>query len=76
MNFTNVGIPVTIIENNEDALKRGMATIEKKLPDLGAARLAQPEDMARRLALFRRAPPQCAEKTPASSSRRCSRICR
>src|ERR1043166_7273367 len=30
MNFANVGIPVTIIENSEDALKRGMATIEKK----------------------------------------------
>ena len=41
MNFANVGIPVTIIENNEDALKRGMATIEQQLPDLGAARLAQ-----------------------------------
>src|SRR3954465_10779064 len=27
MNFANAGIPVTIIENNEDALKRGMATI-------------------------------------------------
>ena len=29
MNFANVGIPVTIIENDEAALKRGMATIEK-----------------------------------------------
>ena len=29
MNFANAGIPVTIIENSEDALKRGMATIEK-----------------------------------------------
>ena len=29
MNFANAGIPVTIIETSEDALKRGMATIEK-----------------------------------------------
>src|SRR5689334_2941385 len=29
MNFANVGIPVTIVETSEEALKRGMATIEK-----------------------------------------------
>ena len=36
MNFANVGIPVTIVETSEDALKRGMATIELTLAhDLG-----------------------------------------
>jgi 3-hydroxyacyl-CoA dehydrogenase len=29
MNFANAGIPVTVVETSEEALKRGMATIEK-----------------------------------------------
>jgi 3-hydroxyacyl-CoA dehydrogenase len=52
MNFTNVGIPVTIIENNEDALKRGMATIEKNYQMSVQRGSLKPEDMQKRLALF------------------------
>ena len=29
MNFANVGIPVTVIENNQEALDKGMKIIEK-----------------------------------------------
>ena len=29
MNFANVGIPVTIIENNQEALAKGLEVIEK-----------------------------------------------
>ena len=52
MNFANVGIPVTIIENSEDALKRGMATIEKNYQTSVQRGSLKPEDMAKRLALF------------------------
>ena len=52
MNFANVGIPVTIIENNEEALKRGMATIEKNYQTSVQRGSLKPEDMQKRLALF------------------------
>jgi 3-hydroxyacyl-CoA dehydrogenase len=52
MNFANVGIPVTIIENNEDALKRGMATIEKNYQTSVQRGSLKPEEMQKRLALF------------------------
>jgi 3-hydroxyacyl-CoA dehydrogenase len=52
MNFANVGIPVTIIENNEDALKRGMATIEKNYQTSVQRGSLKPEDMQKRLSLF------------------------
>jgi 3-hydroxyacyl-CoA dehydrogenase len=52
MNFANAGIPVTIIENNEDALKRGMATIEKNYQTSVQRGSLKPEDMQKRLALF------------------------
>src|SRR6476659_7824865 len=52
MNFANVGIPVTIIENNEDALKRGMATIEKNYQMSVQRGSLKPEDVAKRMALF------------------------
>jgi 3-hydroxyacyl-CoA dehydrogenase len=52
MNFANVGIPVTIIENNEDALKRGMATIEKNYQTSVQRGSLKVEDMQKRLALF------------------------
>ena len=29
MNFANVGIPVTVIENNQEALAKGLEVIEK-----------------------------------------------
>src|SRR5205085_7361212 len=52
MNFANVGIPVTIIENNEDALKRGMATIEKNYQMSVQRGSLTPENLQKRLALF------------------------
>jgi 3-hydroxyacyl-CoA dehydrogenase len=52
MNFTNAGIPVTIIENNEDALKRGMATIEKNYQTSVQRGSLKPEEMQKRLSLF------------------------
>src|SRR5215216_5149261 len=52
MNFANAGIPVTIIENNEDALKRGMATIEKNYQTSVQRGSLTPENMSKRLALF------------------------
>ena len=52
MNFANAGIPVTIIENKEDALKRGMATIEKNYQMSVQRGSLTPENLAKRLALF------------------------
>src|SRR5204862_8054316 len=52
MNCANVGIPVTIIENNEDALRRGMATIEKNYQMSVQRGSLTPENMQKRLALF------------------------
>src|SRR6476661_2098198 len=52
MNFANVGIPVTIIENDEAALKRGMATIEKNYQMSVQRGSLKPEDLPKRMALF------------------------
>jgi 3-hydroxyacyl-CoA dehydrogenase len=52
MNFANVGIPVTIIENDEAALKRGMTTIEKNYQMSVQRGSLTAENMAKRLALF------------------------
>src|SRR5436305_7756599 len=52
MNFDNVGIPVTITENDQTALKRGMATIETNYQMPGQVGSLKPENMAKRLALF------------------------
>ena len=52
MNFANVGIPVTIIENDEAALKRGMATIEKNYQMSVQRGSLKAEDLPKRMALF------------------------
>jgi 3-hydroxyacyl-CoA dehydrogenase len=52
MNFANVGIPVTIIETSEDALKKGMATIEKNYQMSVQRGSLKPEDLQKRMALF------------------------
>src|SRR3954451_10308030 len=52
MNFANPVIPVTIIENDEAALKRGMATIEKNYQMSVQRGSLKADDMAKRLALF------------------------
>src|ERR1044072_2741019 len=56
MNFVNVGVPVTIIENSDDALKRGMATIEKNYQMSVQRGSLTPENLAKRLALFTPSP--------------------
>ena len=67
MNFANVGIPVTIIENNEDALKRGMATIEKNYQTSVQRGSLKPEDMAEApRAVHADDRPQRARRTPTS----------
>jgi 3-hydroxyacyl-CoA dehydrogenase len=52
MNFANVGIPVTVIENDEAALKRGMATIEKNYQTSVQRGSLKAEDLPKRMALF------------------------
>ena len=52
MNFVNVGIPVTIIETSEEALKKGMATIEKNYQMSVQRGSLKPEDLPKRMALF------------------------
>jgi len=52
MNFANVGIPVTIIENDEAALKRGLATIEKNYQMSVQRGSLKAEDLPKRMALF------------------------
>jgi len=53
MSFVNAGIPVTIIETQQAALDRGMATIAKNYANtVSKGRLAQ-ADMDRRVALLR-----------------------
>jgi len=55
MCFANVGIPVTIVENSQEALTRGLATIEKNY-QASAARGGLPEDdVARRMGLLKSA---------------------
>ena len=52
MNFVNVGIPVTIIETSDEALKKGMATIEKNYQMSVQRGSLKPEDLTKRMALF------------------------
>ena len=51
MCFANAGIPVTIIENAQEALARGLATMEKNYQASAARGGLAKEDIARRLAL-------------------------
>ena len=52
MCFANAGIPVTMVENDEEALKRGLATIGKNYQMSVQRGALTPENMAKRLALF------------------------
>ncbi len=52
MSFVNGGIPVTILEANEEALKRGLATIEKNYGISVSRGSLSDEAKAKRLALF------------------------
>ncbi|MCP5031529.1 MAG: 3-hydroxyacyl-CoA dehydrogenase [Actinomycetia bacterium] len=52
MNFANVGIPVTIVERDQDALDRGLSVIRKNY-ERSAARGSMPADMVdKRMALI------------------------
>ena len=52
MNFVNVGIPVTIIEMKQEALDRGMATIQKNYASTVSKGRLKQEDMDKRMALI------------------------
>jgi 3-hydroxyacyl-CoA dehydrogenase len=51
MCFANAGIPVTLVENAQDALARGLATIEKNYQASAARGGLAKDDIARRLGL-------------------------
>jgi 3-hydroxyacyl-CoA dehydrogenase len=53
MCFANVGIPVTIVEANKDALDRGLAGITKTYEASAARGSMSREELARRMALLR-----------------------
>ena len=52
MCFANVGIPVTLIEAQQEALDRGLATVEKNYRTAVARGSMGEADLARRMALF------------------------
>jgi 3-hydroxyacyl-CoA dehydrogenase len=52
MNFANAGIPVTVVETNTDALKRGLDTVAKNYKTSVSRGSLKAEDMDKRLALF------------------------
>ncbi len=49
MNFANAGIPVTIVERDQDALDRGLAVVKKNYE---RSRTSTPESVAARMALI------------------------
>ena len=52
MNFANAGIPVTIIETSEDALKRGLGLIEKNYRASASRGAMSADSVDKRLALI------------------------
>jgi 3-hydroxyacyl-CoA dehydrogenase len=52
MNFLNAGIPVTLIEQQQDALDRGVLTIHKNYQSSVRKGKLKPEDCERRMALL------------------------
>ena len=53
MNFANAGIPVTLIDMNQDAVDKGLGTIRKNYAaTVSKGRLKQ-EDMDKRMALIK-----------------------
>src|SRR5690606_33351134 len=53
MCFANAGIPVTLLEMNQEALDRGLATIRKNYASTVAKGRLEQQDMDRRMALIR-----------------------
>ncbi len=52
MSFVNVGIPVTLIEQKQDALDRGIATIKKNYANTVSKGRLKQEDMDKRVAMI------------------------
>jgi 3-hydroxyacyl-CoA dehydrogenase len=52
MNFANVGIPVTVVEANREALDRGLGVVRKNYEATAARGRLTAEDVARRMALI------------------------
>ena len=52
MNFANVGIPVTIIEQNQERLDRGLAIIKKNYENTANKGRISMEDVETRMALI------------------------
>jgi 3-hydroxyacyl-CoA dehydrogenase len=52
MNFANAGIPVTVIETAEDALKRGLSVMEKNYRTSVSRGALREEDVGKRMALL------------------------
>jgi 3-hydroxyacyl-CoA dehydrogenase len=52
MSLANAGVPVTLIETNEDALKRGLSIIEKNYRATAARGGMSAEDVERRIGLI------------------------
>ncbi|MBP6111393.1 MAG: enoyl-CoA hydratase/isomerase family protein [Sphingobium sp.] len=52
MNFLTVGIPVTIVETSEDALKRGMGIIRKNYETTASKGKIKPEDVEKCMQLL------------------------
>jgi 3-hydroxyacyl-CoA dehydrogenase len=53
MNFANAGIPVTVVETAEDALKRGLSVIEKNYKISAARGALREDDVAKRMGLLK-----------------------
>jgi 3-hydroxyacyl-CoA dehydrogenase len=53
MSFANAGIPVTIVETAEDALKRGLAVIEKNYKTSVARGALSDDDVTKRMTLLK-----------------------
>ncbi|MET0987378.1 MAG: 3-hydroxyacyl-CoA dehydrogenase NAD-binding domain-containing protein [Steroidobacteraceae bacterium] len=52
MNFLNVGLPVTIVEANKDALERGIAKIRGNYEQTAKKGRLSPQELERRMALL------------------------
>ena len=52
MNFANVGIPVTIVERNQEALDKGLAVVRKNYERSASRGSIPPEAVEQRMALI------------------------
>ena len=77
MNFANAGIPVKVLELNQEALDKGLGIVRKNYAaTVSKGRLTQ-EDMDKRMGLLKGVTElRATAKTPTSSSKPCSRTWR